>query len=135
MYERLYAMRYLLDTHTLIWYFDVIGKIPQKSLEIMRNPDNQIYVSVVSLWEVSILIDVGKIELKSTIAELFTKIKSKDFEILNIEQKHLQKYIKLPHIHGDPFDRLLIATAMIENLTFLSRDSQIHQYDVEWQWN
>ena len=127
-------MRYLLDTHTVIWYLDESHRLPQGMEEVIDNSDNRIYVSSVSLWETAIKINLGKLELNSTFNEFLNKVRDSDFDILQIEDAYLKSLSLLPSIHKDPFDRLLISTALAENLTIITADENVRKYSVPCIW-
>ena len=127
-------MRYLLDTHAVIWHFDDSPELSKKAKEIIDNPKNELYISSVSLWETAIKINIGKLDLDFTLDELLAEINDNDFDILQIENEYLQKLSVLPFIHKDPFDRLIIAIALAENLTIITTDENIQKYDVKWIW-
>ncbi|MCL2056453.1 MAG: type II toxin-antitoxin system VapC family toxin [Oscillospiraceae bacterium] len=127
-------MRYLLDTHAIIWHFDDSSKLTQKAAGIIDNPKNRVYISYVSLWEIVIKISIGKLDVDFTLDQLLYAIKDNDFDILQIEDKYLQQLSTLPFIHKDPFDRLLVSTALAENLTIITTDENVRKYDVEWIW-
>jgi len=127
-------MRYLLDTHTVIWYFQNSSELPQKVKEIIKLSENEIYICSISLWEIAIKVNLGRLTLSITFDELIEDIKNRDFEILQIEDNYLQGLSSLPFIHRDPFDRLLISTALVENLTILTIDENIQKYGVSWIW-
>jgi len=125
-------MKYLLDTHTFIWYFDQNVKLPDKMKEIVLNPKNAIYISTASLWEIGIKISIGKIDL--FFEELITRAENAGFVFLQIKKEYIQRILDIPFIHRDPFDRLLIATAIYEQMTIITADDNIHKYDVAWVW-
>ena len=127
-------MRYLLDTHVVIWHFDDSPELSKKTKEIIDNPKNELYISSVSLWETAIKINIGKLDLDFTLDELLAEINDNDFDILQIENEYLQKLSALPFIHKDPFDRLIIATALAEDLTIITIDENIQKYDVKRIW-
>ena len=127
-------MRYLLDTHAVIWHFNDSTKLSPKVTAIIDNPKNTIYISSISLWEIAIKINIGKLDMDITLDELLIEIKDNDFYILQIEDEYLKGLSDLPFIHRDPFDRLLIATANSEKITILTTDENIKKYDVKWFW-
>ncbi|MCL2108311.1 MAG: type II toxin-antitoxin system VapC family toxin [Oscillospiraceae bacterium] len=127
-------MRYLLDTHVIIWYFDDSPKLPQKIAEIIDNPKNKVCISSASLWEITLKMNIGKLDIDFTLDELLNAIKDNDFDVLQIEDRYLQGLSTLPFIHKDPFDRLLIATAKAERMSILTADENIQRYDVQWIW-
>jgi len=127
-------MRYLLDTHAVIWYLEDSSHLPSNTKEIINKNKNRIYLSSISLWEIAIKINVGKLKLVMPFDELLGNIKKGDFEVLQIEDEYLKMLSIQPFIHKDPFDRLLIATALAENLTIITADESIHKYEVPWTW-
>ena len=127
-------MKYLLDTHAIIWMIDNSAKIPRRIKEITNMPQNEFYISAVSLWEIVLKMNLGKLELKSSFEELLAAVKTSDFVILQIEDVYLNILLELPLIHKDPFDRLIIASAIVEDLTIITADNNIQKYDVQWIW-
>ena len=125
-------MRYLLDTHALIWYSEHSGKLPRHIEEILDNPESIVYVSAASLWEIAIKVNLGKLDL--SFYNLLEELESVRFRILQVENVYLTKLLNLPRLHKDPFDRLIIATALAESLTLITADENIHAYDVDWVW-
>ena len=127
-------MRYLLDTHVAIWLAKDSDELPDRVKELVKQPDNDIYISSVSLWEIAIKMNLGKLDLKLPLDKLLKDIEDSGFITLQIENEYLTKLSDLPHIHKDPFDRLLISTALTENLTIITIDENIQKYDVHWLW-
>jgi len=125
-------MRYLLDTHVILWEFMNSPRRPQKIIDIISNPNNEIFVSITSIWEITIKIAAGKLDL--SFPKLLNTLKAANYKYLAVSILHLTKILDLPMIHKDPFDRLLIATAMVEGLTIATIDENIQKYDVEWIW-
>ena len=127
-------MRYLLDTHAIIWHFESSSKLPQNITKIIYNPKNIIYISSISLWEIAIKMKLNKLDLSITLDDMLMRIKNSDINVLQIEDEYLQILSKLPFLHKDPFDRLLISTALVEDLKFITVDENIQKYDVVWIW-
>ena len=122
-------MNFLLDTHTLIWTLENNLTLSHKARDAIINGENMIFVSSVSAWEISIKKSMGKLE---TPDNLYEEIRLHRFTELKINFEHAQLAGKLPAIHKDPFDRMLISQAIIEKLTLITRDKQIAQYDVNY---
>lgn len=118
-------MKYLLDTHILIWWAEDSKKLKTEHKKIIADPENIIFVSVVSVWEVIIKTKLKKIRLKTSIDKIIEKY---DFNVLDIEMDHVLELNKLKDYHKDPFDRLLIAQSKIEDLILLTDDKLINQY-------
>lgn len=124
--------RYLLDTHSLIWFQENNPKIPEQVMNIIQEPDNVILFSQVSLFEISIKQKVGKLPaFHVSIEDIHQQAIKDGFTFLSIQNPHIYNYNKVPLIgdHRDPFDRLLIATAMEENLIVLSADEKFGLYN------
>ena len=127
-------MKYLLDTHTLIWLMEAPSKISCDIREKLKLSENSIHLSCASLWEIAIKLSLGKLELKWPFEKLISDLNSTNINILQIENDYLKKLASLPLMHKDPFDRLLIATALVEDLTIITKDENIQKYDVSWVW-
>lgn len=127
-------MIYLLDTHAVIWHFDGSPKLSQKAMEIIDDSKNIIYISSASLWEIAIKMNIGKLDADFTLDELLLEIKNSYFDILQIKDEYLQGLSDLPFIHKDSFDRLLISTALADDLTILTADENIQKYKLSWIW-
>ena len=127
-------MKYLLDTHTLIWLIESSSKVSDNIKERLKIPGNTICLSSVSLWEIAIKTSLRKLDLKSPFDKLLSDLHKTDIVILQIEDDYLRKLAALPLIHKDPFDRLIIATALTEELTIVTADNNIQKYDVPWIW-
>ena len=123
-------MKYLLDTHVILWYFEDSDELSQKSEGIIDDPINSIYVSTASLWEVVIKISLGKLDVSLEV--LLNEIENAGFTVLQTENVYLRELLNLPQIHKDPFDRLFIATAISEKMTIVTIDENIQKYDVSW---
>lgn len=118
-------MKYLLDTHILIWWAENNRKLKPEYKEIIADGDNMIFVSVVSVWEVIIKTKLKKIRLKTSIDKIISRY---GFQVLDIKLEHVLELNKLKDYHKDPFDRLLITQSRIEGLTLLTDDKLINQY-------
>lgn len=121
-------MRLLLDTHVLLWWLADDPTLGAEARTGISDPESAVYVSAATVWEISIKRALGKLEAPS---DLLRQIESHRFGPLAITASHAQAAGALPRHHDDPFDRMLVAQAMIENLTLLSRDSRIGLYGVE----
>jgi PIN domain nuclease of toxin-antitoxin system len=111
-------MGYLLDTHVLLWILDNSDNVSQNVYDIIEDIDNECFFSIVSLYEIAIKKNIGKLNTTNSIEVLHDELSRMNISFLPIKIGHLEKYIDLPQIsnHKDPFDRLLIATAISENL-------------------
>ena len=127
-------MAYLLDTHAVIWYLEDSFDLPVKIKDIIDDSKNKVCICAVSLWEIVIKVSLNKLVLHSPLDEALTSIKNGEFDILQIEETHLKELSKLPFLHKDPFDRLIISTALCEDLTIITVDDNIHRYGASWIW-
>ncbi len=123
-------MKYLLDTHILLWVLFEDEKLSEEVRDAIRNPDNEIYVSTITYWEISLKYSIGKIELdKITPEELPEKAREIGIKTLDISEYEVSTFYKLPKIkHKDPFDRLIIWQAINRNITLISKDKEISDY-------
>jgi PIN domain nuclease of toxin-antitoxin system len=126
--------RYLDDTHTAIWFFDGNTMLSPAADQIIRDRTNRIYLSVISAWELTIKINIGKLSFPGDAAGFMQVAKDNDIAIVPIEIAHLTILKELPLIHRDPFDRLLIATAISEKMTIITADTNIARYDTLHIW-
>lgn len=130
-------MRVLLDTHAFLWYVGGDDALSKTCYELIENTENTVFVSTASLWEVAIKASLGKLELQGahTVQELVeVGIYANRLELLEITPSHLEGVRTLPLHHRDPFDRLIIAQALSENLVLLSRDRAFSVYGVQLLW-
>ena len=120
-------MNLLLDTHTLIWALADNPELAAPAREAIVDGNNIVCVSAVSVWEISIKKTLGKLDAPDTLLE---EISRHRFTPLEIALKHADRAGRLPPIHLDPFDRMLIAQAQSEQLTLVTRDAEIQKYAV-----
>ena len=118
----------LIDTHTLIWFMFDDTQLSDKALSTIKTED-KVYVSIASLWEIAIKQSIGKLDIEVTSVELADKCSEAGIDILSITPKQLDYISKLPSIHNDPFDRLIISQAIIEGLSLVTKDEKIAKYD------
>ena len=124
--------KYLLDTHTLIWFAENNEKLPQKVAQLILDENNLVFVSIASLWEITIKKSMGKLDID--LYEILDKTIFAEFAIMQVKTEYLKVLVNLPFIHKDPFDRLLVSTAKSENMKILTADENIHKYEVECVW-
>lgn len=123
-------MNYLLDTHVLIWYAEGDEKLPERIKSLILDPNNSVFISYVSIWEMAIKISLGKLVAQFSLTEWETLLQGEGFLNLPMSFKHFEQLLTLPFHHNDPFDRLLIAQAIAEDLTIISHDSRFSSYPV-----
>ena len=116
---------YLIDTHILLWWLSNDKKLVKKIRDLIANPDNQILVSAVTVWEIVIKKSLNKLKAPDNLKEILL---ANDFKLLPMNLEHALYIEYLPPIHHDPFDRLLIAQSIVENVVFVTADKIIPQY-------
>lgn len=121
-------MKFLLDTHALIWWLANDATLSQAARTVIANPDNLIFVSAASAWEIAIKKQIGKLNIPD---DLETQIEQNDFQPLPIIISHAAYIEKLPLHHKDPFDRIIIAQAICEKMKIVTRDKQFDAYPVD----
>ncbi|MBC8084228.1 MAG: type II toxin-antitoxin system VapC family toxin [Hymenobacter sp.] len=124
-------MRLLLDTHTVLWYSRNSPELLPRVAELIQSPGSICFVSRATLWEVSIKVSINKLILPVHFAQWVRQVREAGLHPLEITDDHLTTLLALPHHHRDPFDRLLIAQAITEDLTLLSRDEHFAAYPVQ----
>lgn len=125
-------MRYLLDTHAIIWYVWGAADLPTSVCATMDS--ERCAYSAASLWEIAIKQGIGKLDGDFSIPEIDSRCRMAGFQYLPMFPTHLERIKTLPDIHRDPFDRLLVAQAMEEGFAILTRDRMIPQYPVQTFW-
>jgi PIN domain nuclease of toxin-antitoxin system len=121
-------MKLLLDTHVLIWWLSDARKLSQTEIDLITDSDNLIFVSAATAWEIAVKKMIGKLEAPD---DLPAALAVNNFLELPITIEHSQKLYQLPLHHNDPFDRIMVAQAMSEDLTFMTRDTKIALYDIK----
>ncbi len=128
-------MKYLLDTHTLLWFLQGDKKLSDKARQFIDNPSNEKFLSVVSLWEIAVKVSLGKLALGKSFERLFPEqLHFNRIQILDITVDSLIKLITLPFHHRDPFDRLIIAQAFVEELPIIGADTAFDAYGINREW-
>jgi PIN domain nuclease of toxin-antitoxin system len=128
-------VKLLLDTHTFMWWDSDPRRIPADTFSLMQQPDNHILVSLVSLWEIQIKTQLGKLQLRTPLSEIILYQQSENgITLLSITLQHIMEIDNLSLYHKDPFDRLLIAQSRIETATLISRGSVFKNYDCQVIW-
>lgn len=123
-------MKVLLDTHAFIWWDSQPEHLSKEIVEFLLQPDTVKVVSVVSLWEIQIKSQLGKLTLNQPLEKIYYSQSQNGILFLGVNPSHTLKLGMLPMHHKDPFDRLLIAQAMTEGLTILTRDKIFNLYGV-----
>jgi PIN domain nuclease of toxin-antitoxin system len=128
-------MRLLLDTHTFLWFIEGQSLLSMPGRQAIEDVTNERLLSIASIWEIAIKISIGKLTLRDPLVSIFPQqLYDNDIALLDITVAHVMGITTLPLHHRDPFDRLLIAQAMTENLSILSADSAFDGYAVNRLW-
>lgn len=127
-------MEYLLDTHTALWLLSDTKKLSKKARHILEDTDNICYLSIASLWEISIKSSIGKLNLDLSIHELDEVLEENEVKILPLTVNHIHRVSRLKFHHRDPFDRIIIAQGIEEKLTILTADPHFEKYKVKLMW-
>ena len=128
-------MKYLLDTHTLLWFLKGHKKLSDKARQLIDNPRNSKFLSIASLWEIAVKVSLGKLVLDKPFERLFPEqLYFNRIEILDITVDSVIKLTTLPFHHRDPFDRLIIAQALVEDLPIIGTDAAFDAYGISREW-
>ena len=128
-------MDILMDTHVALWWVNEHEKLSHKARSILLDESNNLHISIASLWEIAIKTSLGKLsDLNSGASSFQSQMQRMPVNLLHIEQHHTLVVEELPFFHKDPFDRMLVAQAMIEGMAILTIDENIHKYDILTIW-
>ena len=123
-------MKYLVDTHIFLWLLFEPEKIPKKQLKLLADPENSIFVSSISFWEISLKYGIGKLKLDNCLPDdLPDAAQKSNIEIAEISSKEPATFHRLPRTaHEDPFDRMIVWQAVCNKLILITRDRHLQQY-------
>ncbi|MEB3174689.1 MAG: type II toxin-antitoxin system VapC family toxin [Cyanobacteriota bacterium] len=125
-------MNLLLDTHTFLWFVNDDSRLSQFHKNLIENESNDSYLSLASLWEMSIKYNLGKLRLEPSYEDFVKKeVNGSNVILLAIKLEHIKANASLPFYHRDPFDRIIIAQSMTENIPIITLDVVFKQYSVE----
>lgn len=128
-------MKHLLDIHTLLWFLKGDKKLSDKARGLIDNPANRKFLSIASLWEIAVKVSLGKLALNKPFEKLFPEqLHFNRIEILDVTVDNLIKLTTLPFHHRDPFDRLIIAQALVEELPIIGADAAFDAYAINREW-
>ena len=127
-------MMYLLDTHVVLWAAENSPLLSEKAKTAILDEKAEKFVSIVSAWEVAIKLGNHKLNLDGGLSEFFRMVDVNGFIMLPVEREYLHLLAALPDYHKDPFDRLIVSTALYENLLLVSCDDNIHKYSADCLW-
>lgn len=127
-------MKILLDTHAFIWFVEDDPQLTDSTKRIIEKQTNEIFLSIASIWEISIKMQLQKLEINRTIEEIIDLVTANGFELLPILPEHIIRLTTLEFHHRDPFDRIIIAQGLSENQEIVSRDKIFDDYGVKRIW-
>ena len=128
-------MKLLIDTHTALWLFNEHENLPSAVREYLLDETNELYISIASAWEVAIKHSLGKLpEFNGGVKRFLFAVKEYPVEFITVLPQYVEMVEELTYIHRDPFDRLIIATAMCEGMVIVTSDENIRKYDVKCIW-
>ncbi|RKZ46216.1 MAG: type II toxin-antitoxin system VapC family toxin [Candidatus Parabeggiatoa sp. nov. 3] len=121
-------MTFLIDTHTFLWFIAGSDELSETAKEVIENDNNDIFISIASLWEISIKTAIGKLQILESYDTVINDVTENEMSILSINFTHTVIQNKLPFHHKDPFDRIIVSQAIAENLSLISRDDIFDVY-------
>ncbi|MDQ3800634.1 MAG: type II toxin-antitoxin system VapC family toxin [Acidobacteriota bacterium] len=124
-------MRLLIDTHILIWFLEGNKSLSKARRQIIVDAQNDVFLSIASLWEIAIKISLGKLTFSQPFADVVKQIAVEDIKVLSITPEHTLQVSALSFHHRDPFDRIIIAQAQIENLPVMTSDAEFGSYAIK----
>ena len=128
-------MNLLLDTHAFLWWVAASGELSRKAKSAIGSARNECFVSVASGWEIAIKVSLGKLRIEGALDRFLPEqLAANGFRALAIDLKHAARVATLPFHHRDPFDRLLVAQALEEDLAIVTADPVISKYGVSRVW-
>jgi len=123
-----------LDTHVVLWALGKKAQLPEAVAHAILDPSNEKYVSIASAWELAIKIKTGKLVFDGGVERFFHSIGENSIGLIPITEQHVKQVETLPLLHRDPFDRILISSAMTEGMCLITADTNIRLYDVSSLW-
>lgn len=126
--------RFLLDTHVFPWLIQGDPQLSDRARSIIADDTNQLNFSVVSIWEIVIKLNIGKLKIEHSIEDIYQLLAQLKIEILPIERLDLDRYLTSSLHHRDPFDRLIISQAIERELILISADGSFEPYPVQRLW-
>jgi len=130
-------MKFLLDTHTFLWLINKLysSKLSEAVNRLFLNQENQFYLSIASVWEIAIKVNLGKLDIVQPIGPfILEQLQENDINLFDIRFQHAIKVAELPLHHRDPFERIIIAQSLVENIPLLSKDEIFDTYGIQRIW-
>jgi PIN domain nuclease of toxin-antitoxin system len=127
-------MQLLLDTCTVLWHFEDSGSLSRKAKAAIDNPENQVFISTASFWEMAVKISIEKLKIEYPLPDVYSDYKAAGVKMLSLAPEHALAVEGLALHHRDPFDRMLITQAMLEKLTLVTHDGIFDEYKIPLLW-
>lgn len=127
-------MDLLLDTHVFLWFINGENQLPDKVVKQIVDKNNHCFVSIASIWEIVIKLSIDKLEIHGGFDTIEDFLDNNDIEILPISFSHTKRLLKLPNLHRDPFDRMIISQALVEKMPVISKDNFFKDYNIKVIW-
>lgn len=121
-------MQYLIDTHVFLWFVSNAKELSQTARTLIEDGQNEIFISIASLWEISIKTALGKLTVNGKYETVIDDVTDNSIQVLPINFAHTVEQNRLPFHHRDPFDRIIISQAIVENMDFISADAIFDDY-------
>jgi len=121
-------MTFMIDTHTFLWFITGSLELSEKAKELIENDNHDIFISIASLWEMSIKTAIGKLQILDNYETVINDVTENDISILPINFIHTVIQNKLPFHHKDPFDRIIVSQAIAEQMNLISREEIFDVY-------
>lgn len=123
-------MKYLLDTHIFLWFLNGAADLPENTVELIADTNNECFLSIVSLWEIAIKLSLGKLEMAISFDDLKDYLKTTEIELLSIDLTDISAVRILEFHHRDPFDRMIIAQSKNRGIPVLTKDESFKKYGI-----
>ena len=128
-------MKLLIDTHAALWLFNEHENLSAAVREHLLDEANELYISIVSAWEIAIKHSLGRLpEFSGGVKRFLFAVREYPIELITVLPKYVETVEELPYIHRDPFDRIIIATAICEDMSIVTTDESIRNYNVKCVW-
>ena len=127
-------MMYLLDTHTALWLFEGSEKLSHAAQEAIFSIENEVFISIASAWEIAIKVSLNKLDFEGGSKEFLNAIEANNINLLGITGNCIAIVEEMPYFHRDPFDRIIIASALSEGMTIITADKNIGKYAASCIW-
>jgi PIN domain nuclease of toxin-antitoxin system len=129
------GVRLLLDSHAFLWAASGDDRLPPSVADLIGDMRNRIVLSVATTWELTLKVERGRLRLPAPPQDYFEdRVEALTLELLPIHQRHVAALAELPQLHADPFDRMLVAQALVEDMDLVTGDRAVHEYPVRTIW-